>query len=71
MPPQGLLLTAAPLVPACGGQKLKLKGMMEMGGRCDKYTWGQTEKELCVLVPVAAHTHARHVRFDVTSTSIQ
>ena len=45
--------------------------MMEMGGACERYTWGQSESEVCVLAPVAAHTHPRQVSFELTTTMIR
>ena len=52
-------------------QRLQFRSMMEMGGTHERYAWGQSETELCVLIPVAAGTRAAHVRFELTSTHIR
>ena len=51
--------------------RLKLRSMEEMGGKGRGYTWGQSETELVVRIPVLEGTRGQDVDFSLTSTTLR
>ena len=44
--------------------------MIQCGGKQEDYSWGQSESEIRLIVPVHPHTQAKHVRFEVYTNMI-
>ena len=47
--------------------KMVLLDEDDMGGSCERYKWGQSERELVIKVPVAKEVRSKDVRLTVTS----
>lgn len=50
---------------------IHFKSMEAMGGKGDGYTWGQSEKEIVIHVPVAAGTKSNMIEYRLTSTTLK
>ena len=50
--------------------RIRLMSMMQCGGKQEDYSWGQSESEIRLIVPVHPHTQAKHVRFEVYTNMI-